>query len=546
MASSTASSSPTSSASTTSIGGSADAAIAAGVQVPLIDPSLLIPAMAAVTTHLGFGVTANLTCEQPFVFARRMSSLDQLTNGRIAWNVVTGYLDSAARAIGMSGQTAHDDRYDLADEYMALVRALWERSWDDDAVLADRASGRYADPARVRAIHHEGPQYRVDAMHLVAPTPQRTPLIFQAGASTRGRRFAATHAECVFVNGGKPDAIDALVTDIRAQAEALGRGPDAIKVFLGATIVTGRTDKEARDKLEDYRRHVDIDAALAHASASMGIDLAKYDLDEPIETGKSQAIVSNVEAMTRAAGPQWTKRKLIDQLILGSRQAPMVGSAEEHRRPADRLEREARHRRLQPVAHRRAGMLWRRRGDWWCRCCRSAGRSRRGTRRGRIGRSCSGTRGCRPGMRGRGLRTNRRGRRRMMRGRRPHSSSARAPTFVILARSAGIHAATCPAVDTPEDGGPFLRRSGGCPVAAWVPGLRPRMTKRRGGVRFVIPARPLSSSSRAARGSMPRRVLLSIRRRTVALPATQRGLPGRGMGPRPAAEDDEAEGDAPS
>ena len=315
-------------------GGSAYAAIAAGVQVPLIDPVLLIPAMAAATTHLGFGVTANLSYEQPFVFARRMSSLDQLTNGRIAWNVVTGYLDSAARAIGMSGQTAHDDRYDLADEYMALVRALWERSWDDDAVLADRASGRYADPAKVRAIHHEGPQYRVDAMHLVAPTPQRTPLIFQAGASTRGRRFAATHAECVFVNGGKPDAIDALVTDIRAQAEALGRGPDAIKVFLGATIVTGRTDAEANDKLQDYRRHVDIDAALAHASASMGINLAKYDLDEPIETGKSQAIVSNVEAMTRAAGPQWTKRKLIDQLILGSRQAPMVGSAESI---ADRL-----------------------------------------------------------------------------------------------------------------------------------------------------------------------------------------------------------------
>ena len=111
-------------------------------------------------------------------------------------------------------------------------------------------------------------------------------------------------------------------------------GTDAIKVFLGATIVTGRTDEEANDKLEDYRRHVDIDAALAHASASMGIDLAKYDLDEPIETGKSQAIVSNVEAMTRAAGPQWTKRKLIDQLILGSRQAPMVGSAESI---ADRL-----------------------------------------------------------------------------------------------------------------------------------------------------------------------------------------------------------------
>ena len=309
-------------------GGSADAAIRGAVQVPVNDPTLVIPAMAAVTRHLGFGVTCNLVYEPPFLFARRMSTLDHLTGGRIGWNIVTGYLDSAARAAGISGQIAHDDRYDLADEYMSLVYKLWEGSWDDDAVLADRGRGIYADPAKVRMVHHEGPQYRLDAMHLSSPSPQRTPVLYQAGASSRGRRFAATHAECVFVNGGKKEAVREIVGDIRARAVELGRAPDDVKVFMGATLILGRTEAEAREKFEEYRRHASSEAAMAHAAASLGIDFARYDLDEPIQTGGSQAIVSNVEAMTRTAGPQWTRRKLLDGLVLGSRQQPWIGTAE--------------------------------------------------------------------------------------------------------------------------------------------------------------------------------------------------------------------------
>lgn len=310
-------------------GGNADAALRGAVQVPVNDPTLVIPAMAAVTRHLGFGVTANLTYESPFLFARRMSTLDHLTGGRIGWNIVTGYLDSAARAIGIESQMAHDDRYDLADEYMSLVYKLWEGSWDDDAVRNDRAAGVYADPAKVRVIHHHGPQYKVDAMHLCAPSPQRTPVLYQAGSSTRGRRFAATHAECVFVNGQKKEGVKSVVEDIRAQAVGLGRSAGDVKVFLGATPIVGRTEAQAREKFEEYRRHASSEAALAHAAASLGIDFARYDIDEPIDTGKSEAIVSNVEAMTRAAGPQWTRRKLLEQMVLGSRQAPWVGSAEQ-------------------------------------------------------------------------------------------------------------------------------------------------------------------------------------------------------------------------
>lgn len=310
------------------LGGSPDAAIRGAAQVPVNDPTLLIPAMAAATQHLGFGVTANLTYEPPYLFARRMSTLDHLTGGRIGWNIVTGYLDSAARAAGLSGQAAHDDRYDLADEYMALVYKLWEGSWEDGAVQADRAGRVYADPARVHAVHHHGLQYRLDAMHLCEPSRQRTPVLYQAGSSARGSRFAATHAECVFINGQGKAGVRRIVDDIRAQAVQQGRLPSDIRVFLGATVVTGRTDAEAQDKYADYQRHVSPEAALAHAAASMGIDFAKYGPDDPIETGQSQAIVSNVDAMTRSAGPQWTVRKLLAQMPLGSRQPPLVGSAE--------------------------------------------------------------------------------------------------------------------------------------------------------------------------------------------------------------------------
>jgi FMN-dependent oxidoreductase (nitrilotriacetate monooxygenase family) len=307
-------------------GGSPDAALRGGVQVPLLDPMLLVPAMAAVTQHLGFGITCNVAYEPPYLFARRMSTLDHLTFGRIGWNVVTGYLDSAARALGYSEQMRHGDRYDLAEEYMQAVYALWEGSWADDAVQRDTAGRTYSDPGKVRRILHEGKQFRIDAMHLCEPSPQRTPVIYQAGASERGRAFAGRHAECVFVNATKPSVVASLVADLRARA-----APRRILAFAGATIVVGRTAQEARDLLADYAAHADQDAALAHASASLGIDLSRYGMDEPIgdAASASQAIRSNVEAMARVAGPAWTKRALLEQSVLGSRQPPIVGSAEQ-------------------------------------------------------------------------------------------------------------------------------------------------------------------------------------------------------------------------
>jgi long-chain alkane monooxygenase len=305
------------------LGGAPDAAIRGGVQVPLLDPLLTVPAMAAVTTNLGFGVTANLSYEAPYLFARRMSTLDHLTAGRIGWNIVTGYLDSAARAMGLPAQAMHDDRYAAADEYMEVVRRLWTESWEDGAVLADRARGVHAEPTRVHRVRHEGAQHRIDAHHLVAPSPQRVPVLYQAGASARGVAFAARHAECVFLNGGPAAAV-------RAQVEALrvAAAPRRLMVFVGATPVMGHTAAEAEEKLAEYRRHASVEGALAHAAASLGIDFARFADDEPI-IAESNAIQSNVTAMARASGGVLTKRGLVDQFILGSRQKPMVGSVEQ-------------------------------------------------------------------------------------------------------------------------------------------------------------------------------------------------------------------------
>jgi FMN-dependent oxidoreductase (nitrilotriacetate monooxygenase family) len=306
--------------------GQPDASIRNAVQFPVNDPLLLIPVMAYATEHLGFGVTCNLTYEPPYTFARRMSTLDHLTKGRIGWNVVTGYLDSAARGMGLAEQPEHDSRYDVAEEYMQVVYQLWEGSWEDRAVLRDRTSRQFADPARVHRVKHEGAHYKVDAIHLSEPSPQRTPVLYQAGASVRGREFAAAHAECIFVNGQFRHNVRDIVADIRARTKAFGRDPHDIKMFVGATVVVAPTDAEAQDKLAEYREYASSEGALAHYSSSVGVDFSRYGPDEPIRFVNTNALRSNLEAITVRSGTEWTLRKLMQMMVLGSRQAPIVGS----------------------------------------------------------------------------------------------------------------------------------------------------------------------------------------------------------------------------
>lgn len=309
-------------------GGSPAAALRTATQVPVNDPLLLIPAIAQVTEHLGFGVTCALTFEQPYVFARRMSTLDHLTKGRIAWNIVTGYLESASKGVGQAGQSAHDLRYDMADDFLEVVYKLWEGSWEDGAVVRDRARGIFTDPEKVHRVRHDGPHYQVDAIHLSEPSPQRTPVLYQAGASPRGRAFAARHAECVFVAGNSPVQLAPMVADLRAQAAALGRNPRDLQIFALITLVPGRTMAEAEAKHADYLSHVSVEGALTLVSGWTGIDLSTYDPDEPLRHVKNNAIQSALESLTRSDGDPskvWTIRRIAENAGIGGLAPVVVG-----------------------------------------------------------------------------------------------------------------------------------------------------------------------------------------------------------------------------
>src|SRR5665213_215285 len=272
-------------------GGGPEAALRHAVQVPVNDPLLVIPAMAAVTGHLGFGVTCTLSYEPPYPLARRMSTLDHLTKGRAGWNIVTGYLNSAATGMGLAQQPRHDQRYEIAEEYMEVVYKLWEGSWEDGAVVRDPVRRIFADPAKIHRIDHQGPFYRVDAIHLCEPSPQRTPVLYQAGASTRGRAFAADHAECVFINGPSKKVIGGIVADIRRRAAASGRDPKDLLIYTMMTVITDRTREAALEKFRDYQRYVSPDGALALMSGWTGIDFSALPKNEPIRFQSANAMI---------------------------------------------------------------------------------------------------------------------------------------------------------------------------------------------------------------------------------------------------------------
>ncbi|HWV86793.1 MAG TPA: LLM class flavin-dependent oxidoreductase [Capillimicrobium sp.] len=307
--------------------GSPNAALREATQVPMLDPVPTVTAMAAVTRHLGFGVTVSLTYEQPYALARRLSTLDHLTEGRVAWNVVTGYLESAARNLGFDTQRAHDDRYDVGDEFLDVCYQLWEYSWDDDAVVRDPERGLFTDPAKVRPIEHHGRYYDVPGLFLAEPSPQRTPVIFQAGASPRGRTFAARHGEAIFINAVDIAATRRLVDDIRSRIGDEGRDPDAVRIFILLTAIAAETDAAAQAKAEEYRSYASVDGALALYGGWSGLDLSGHDPDTPLAYIDTDAARSALEIFTRADPTRtWTPREVARYLTIGGIGPVVAGS----------------------------------------------------------------------------------------------------------------------------------------------------------------------------------------------------------------------------
>ena len=316
--------------------GSNRTAIAQAVQIPAIDPTLVIPAMAAATRNLGFACTYSTTYFAPYHTAKLFSSLDHLTNGRIAWNVVTSYLADALASFGLRDDLTHDQRYDRADEYMEVVYKLWEHSWEEDAVVRDRERDIFTDPDRVHPIDHQGVWFQVQGPHMCEPSVQRTPVIFQAGASGRGQAFAGKHAEGVFLVAPTMKAAAADVRSYRTAAVREGREPDDIKMNQGVAVIVAPTDDEARLKERTFRSYANHEGVLALFCGWTGVDIASLPPGQRLDEFDSQAIQS-LGGYFKRFDPdrEWTLESVKECLEIGSVFPKIVGSPST---VADRLE----------------------------------------------------------------------------------------------------------------------------------------------------------------------------------------------------------------
>lgn len=298
-----------------------------GLQIPSNDPMVILSALAARTEHLGLAFTFGIAQEPPFQFARQVATLDHASNGRIAWNIVTGALPNGWRNLGWEEMPEHDSRYALADEYLEVVYKLWEGSWEEDALLADRATGLHADPAKIHPIDHVSEHYRVEGPFLVTPSPQRTPLLFQAGSSPVGRDFAARHAEAQFIQSPSPQAARAQIEETRDLLEIHGRRREDLKFFQGLSFVVGSTEAEARAKERELEEKIDVDGMVAHMGGGIGVDLGGLDPDDTLDAATTEGVQGILKWLRESAGGGNPTVRDVMQLM--GRRTRVVGTPEQ-------------------------------------------------------------------------------------------------------------------------------------------------------------------------------------------------------------------------
>ncbi len=246
-----------------------------------LEPTVVLAAVAAATRHIGLVATASTTYNEPYNLARRFASLDLVSRGRAGWNVVTTADASAGRNFGFAGASDHGARYARAREFTDLVHALWD-SWEDDAFVGDKASGRFVDTAKVHAVDHRGPHYAVAGPLTVPRSPQGRPVTFQAGGSEDGRELAAATADAVFSLAQTIEDGAAYARDLRTRAARYGRHPDELVILPGLATVIGSTEAEARRRQDDLWDLVPVEYSLARLAGTLRIDPARLDLDKPL------------------------------------------------------------------------------------------------------------------------------------------------------------------------------------------------------------------------------------------------------------------------
>ncbi len=258
--------------------GSMAPAIRHATQAPEHDPIPLLSFMAAATSRIGLGATFSISHAHPFYAARLWATLDHLTRGRAAWNVVTTLNHNQSANYGEDLRPA-DERYERAHEFIQVCRRLWE-SWDADAVVMDREAGVFADPAKVHRIEFEGRFYKSRGPLNVIRSPQNGPAILQAGTSPKGRTFATRYADAIFAIQPNLAGAKAYYEDIKRGAVQEGRAPEACKILFGIQPILGETEAQAREKQEEHNRLVPLDGGLAILSGHLDFDLSKLSLDE--------------------------------------------------------------------------------------------------------------------------------------------------------------------------------------------------------------------------------------------------------------------------
>jgi FMN-dependent oxidoreductase (nitrilotriacetate monooxygenase family) len=267
------------------------------------EPLTLLAALSATTTHIGLGATVSTSFGEPYHVARAFASLDHLSNGRAGWNVVTSTHEKAALNFSKTSLAEHDLRYEIATEFVDVVRGLWD-SWDDDAIVADRATGVYLDKSKVRPLDHKGRFYCVKGPLNIARSPQGHPVIIQAGGSAPGQELSARSADLVFsvVNGDKASA-KAAYDSLKARVVKHGRDPDALPILPGVMPIIAETDAQAKDELARLQSWLTPTNALALVSQRIGHDISGYPLDGPVpdfpKTERGQAFSQVLLDMAR-------------------------------------------------------------------------------------------------------------------------------------------------------------------------------------------------------------------------------------------------------
>jgi len=294
-----------------------------------LEPLTMLAALSVSTSHIGLGATASTTYGDPFTTARAFASLDHISNGRAAWNAVTTANATTAENFGRS-HPDHSLRYEIAEEFVSVVKGLWD-CWDDDAVVADRESGLYIDPAKVRALGHDGPWFKVKGPLNIGRSPQGQPVILQAGGSAPGQKLAARTADVVFSVVQDFGEAQKQYSAFKALLPGFGRRAEDVTMLPGVMPVVGRTDREAFDKLKVLQSFVSSTNALAMLSDRFGTDMSAYDLDGPIPDGlkPSDAYHSFASVMlAKARRENMTLRDLYNLAAAARGHWVLCGSAE--------------------------------------------------------------------------------------------------------------------------------------------------------------------------------------------------------------------------